>query len=75
MAKEQSKSKQGRKYQSFSMFHETRDRLVAMHQAFEPRMTIGGFLENVLSFYRKYHCPECGEVTAKKVRHQCDISE
>lgn len=75
MAKEKLKSSQGRKYQSFSMFHETRKRLISLHQGFEPRMTVGGFLEEVLDFYEKNHCPECGEVTAKKVRHQCGTLE
>lgn len=35
----------------------------------EPNMTKQGFMEELLKFYEKYHCPECHESTAVKDKH------
>lgn len=65
------KSDQDRKYQSVSMHHEVRDKLVAMQISFDPLNTLNGFLDNALDFYLKYHCPQCGQETVREVRHEC----
>ena len=42
-----------------------------MQQGFEPNMNRQSFIAEMMSFYRKYHCPDCGDAVAKKVRCGC----
>jgi predicted RNA-binding Zn-ribbon protein involved in translation (DUF1610 family) len=35
----------------------------------QPNMSRQGFIMEMVTFYTKHHCPECGECTAKKEKH------
>jgi len=56
-------------YEALTVREGTTERVKNLNVAFEPNMSRGGFIVEVIDFYERNHCPECGECIAKKEKH------
>jgi hypothetical protein len=47
------------KYSSISLPRSVSKRVRDMHKAYQPRMLLSGFVQELLDVYNETHCPEC----------------
>jgi len=62
---------QKRKHYSVSIERTIAQDMRSAHIKFEPKLSLNGFYREVLDFYIKNHCHECGDVTVKRTSHKC----
>ena len=56
-------------FKTISVRKETFTEIVALNGSIEPNMSRHGFMQEMVDFYKKYHCPQCGTETAVIDKH------
>ena len=50
---------------------ESKEEFKAMRDGFMARASLAGFFEEIIDYYKKHHCPECGVDVSKIKKHKC----